>query len=190
MVEKITSVILSEAKERAEKIVSDATEAKENKLNALKNRLAEEQSAREIATEKECESVTQRRLTVAGLDARMQTLSAKRAVMDEAYALAVEKILSSKQYETFYSSLVAKHAGDGDVFVISKGDNKRFDEEWLSGIIKTSGKKLSLAKEYIEANGGVILRADSCEIDLTLDALMSEIKEKYENKVLEVLFGE
>ena len=71
MVEKITSVILSEAKERAEKIVSDATEAKENKLNALKNRLAEEQSAREIATEKECESVTQRRLTVAGLDARM-----------------------------------------------------------------------------------------------------------------------
>lgn len=189
--EKITSVITAEAKAAADGIISRADAAKAVKLENIKSGFVEAESARISSLSREKEAIVARRLTVAGLDARMSSLALRRRVMDEAYARAYEKLaaLPSGDYRALYARLLEKYATDGDAIAVAEDDKKRLDAKWLESAAKRIGKKLTLSSEAADGRYGIVIIGKSCEIDLTLSSLIGEVKTECETEVLTALFG-
>ena len=191
-IEAITAAILASAKAEAEETVKQAEEYKAARLAELEARFESRKTELETRLAAEAENVVTRRLTLAGLEARMSKLGAKQTVVSEAYALALKKAaaLDQSKYRGFYARLVASVAVDGDGVLVAAPDVKRLDKTWLEGVAKQSGKKLMLLDGMCEASGGVIIVGKVSETDLTLDTLVSELKQQSESDVLAALFGE
>ncbi len=189
--EKITSVILAEAEAAAEDIIARANAAKTAKLEALEADFADASSARLSSLSREKEATVARKLTVAGLDARMSSLASRRRVMEKAFDRAYEKIatLGDGEYRAFYGRLIEKYVGDGDIVAVAAEDKKRLDAKWLEGVSKKIGKKLKLSESASDGAYGIVIMGKSCEVDLTLGSLISEVKTECESEVLAALFG-
>ncbi|MBQ7227038.1 MAG: V-type ATP synthase subunit E [Clostridia bacterium] len=189
--EKIISVILSEAKEEASSILANAEQARDKACAELSARLESENALKEKNAKVEAENVITRRLTVAGLDARMQTLSAKQAVISEAYELAFEKIkaVDKARYKALFAKLLASVAKAGDEIIVADSDKDVLDAKWLESVSVKLGKKLKLSSCALDAKGGLVVSGTEIETDLTLETLVAEVREKREAEVLAQLFG-
>lgn len=191
-IEAITAEIIAAAKAEAEETVRKAEANKAARLAELDARLAAQRAEREQRLAQEAEDTVGRRLTLAGLEARMAKLGAKQAVVSEVYALALDKAaaLDNKAYRALFARLVAAAAQSGDGVRVAAPDVKRLDKAWLDGVAASSGKKLKLLADNCDARGGAIVVGADSETDLTLETLLAEIRERSEGEVVRALFGD
>lgn len=191
-IEAITAEILASAKSEAEETVKKAEDFRASRLTELKTRLETQKAELETRLAKEADDIVARRLTLAGLEVRMSRLGAKQSVVAETYGLALKKAaaLDDPKYRVFYERLVSTAANDGDRVRVAAPDADRLDDAWLKGVSARSGKKLTLLAETFDARGGVIVESVGSETDLTLETLLSEIREHCESEVLSALFGD
>lgn len=190
-IEAITTEILRSAKSEGAETVKKAEEFRTSRLAELNERLETQRAELETRLAKESEDVVTRRLTLAGLEARMSRLGAKQSVVAEAYELALKKAaaLDDAKYRAFYARLVADATKDGDAVRVALPDVKRLDKAWLSGVSAKSGKKLTIGEPFA-SRGGVIVESGNSETDLTLETLMAENRTQCESDVLFALFGD
>jgi len=185
-----TKDIIEKAQQQADDIIFAAETAKIEAFAVLElelQKLAEEFVLKETNTTSQIlkSSSVECRATASG-----EVLKAKQAAIDSVFAKAQQEILSlnDARYKEFITELIKKHATSGDTVVVAIGDKKRIDKVFLDAIANKLKIKLELSKDNTAASGGIILQNQNCDINLTIDALLSQTRHKLESVVARALW--
>ncbi len=178
--------ILSEARESAERIRSDAQAAVESIARERDERIAKDAASFDKTRQAQIREILDGARTRAELDGRKELLAQKRAVLDRAFALAYEQLCSRSGSEltALYASILSKEAEDGSTVSPAKADREAVEQA-----IWQSGKELKLLDTDAPVERGFLLFAKSYEKDCSLKAILSELRDAEEPHVAEVLFS-
>lgn len=191
----ITGKIMEDARGSASQTLKDA-DVRAQKMRADNDRLIDSQ--REAAMEqarRDCAELRDRMLRMAELDQRKEMLAMKRGVIDAAFdeALKNMRAMSAQKARGFMESMLIDACEGDEVVIVSKGDEKVFDGEYIASInakIAASGKpgKLTLSNETRELGGGLMLSRGGMEVNLTYPSVISEKRPELEAEVAGMLF--
>lgn len=186
----IISQIISAAEATAKSIV-DAAQTEQN--NALAQRAESDERKNSAAlsrAEKNAEDGIKRSEMLARLDSKKNLLNVRQQAIGDVYLLVMEKLekLPDAKYCDLFAGYIAEYAHDGDSISICKNDESRLNRDWLNRCAKQNNIKLDFA-EIHNYRGGIIIKGKKCDINCTLEALISEARDKTEKKVAEILFG-
>lgn len=185
--EEETSRIMQEAEAKASGIIEEAEkEAREKTRKDL------------IRAETELEEEKRRIMALERLEARRSLLMAKQEAVDEVYAEVLKRLhnLPEDEYLSFVRKSVLEVAETGqETLLISPGDQARITSEFLGQLnteLEKRGLPGSLKMEVVEddLDGGVILKGEGTEVNLTFTQMLESIKEEVEPEVIAVLFPE
>lgn len=183
--EAAVGLIIGEAETEAEKIRKEfAVQADE-----LKEKL--EQRARIRAEEEE------RRLLVnEELRLRKQLLEKKREILDALYVEAVNRIasLETGEYLDLMKKLIMKNATSfGEEIIVPEDQRKIFGKEFIDSLNQSvRGKKgtFSISDDPGDFSWGVILEERKRRVDLTLDVLIAQLRDRIESDISAALFAD
>lgn len=189
-VEKIIQKILSEADEKISEITLKSNAIVEDKISKANEWAKDYTTAQTELLEKETLEILSRRLTVADLDVRKAILEAKSKVIENAFSLALEKLLalSKKEYLSFVEKLLIDNSEEGDEVLLSS-DGVILDND-IKGLKVYSDRKLKTATITHNGKGGVYLVGKNADKDLTFLAVLDNAKGELISKVAISLFGE
>jgi vacuolar-type H+-ATPase subunit E/Vma4 len=177
--------IIGEAETEASSIAEDyAAEADE-----LKQEL--DRQARARAGEEE------RRLLVnEELQLRKRFLEKKHEILEMLYAEASKRITSLEREEyldLIKRMIVGRAITFKEEIVVPKDQTEIFDSAFLDSLNASSGKKksaFSISDEAGEFVWGVVLKERRRRIDLTLDVLVAQLRDRIEPQIAAVLFDD
>lgn len=163
-------------------MVAEATAARDEAVNKLRAELDEAEAAQAKKSEAAANAVYAGSVKLSELEAGKILLRAKQDCVAAVYDAVRERILSLKdeEYLRFIRSLIAEYAEDGDEVKAARTDAKRVTAAWLKKVSTSLKKKLTLCGDYGDFDGGVILRNARYDRDLTVDELVSDLKERTE----------
>ena len=177
--------ILGDAEARAKEIKSDA----ESKADAMRA-AAEEERATLVEGVRKLSSATapdtlKRARSMADLEVKKIHLAVKQDVLAKAYDKAADAIVKSAGYESLLANMIASAAEKGDVVVFSASDKGKVNQaKVLRAVKEKTGFDLKAADDCGAFRGGIVLRGQACDKNLTLEveleALRSTGKMKYD----------
>lgn len=188
--EAIISQIINIAKTSAESIVDGAKTEQER---IITEKIAFTEKKNNAILEKarnNAEESVKRSEMLARLDSKKYLLGIRQKAISEVYLLAIRKLssLDDEDYRKLFSGYILQYASDGDLISVCEKDKKRLNEEWLNDCAFKKGIKLSFCENH-NYSGGIIIKGSQCDINCTLDSLVSHAREATEKKVSEILFG-
>ena len=183
-VEKITGKILSSAQDSADEILSEARAEATSIIEKAKNE-AEIQSADILEKAgKDAEEIVKRRISVAELECRKRTLSAKQEMVEAAFAEAEKKLTSmpKDKYLDFLAGLLEKNAAGGEEIVLNSKDKDELGLKLVAHVLIQNAKALKLSMPKISddtanINGGFILRKGNIEYNSSLSTILNSNRE-------------
>lgn len=193
-IEKIIDRISGDAQREIDQILAQArAEAAEitAKCQAQAQAEADEILAR---GEKAAAERGERLASVAQLECRKEVLRAKQEVIDEAFQLAMDKLVSLPQAE--YVALLVDLAVQGAVkgtekLIFSAADRAQVGKAVVVGANQKlgDGGQLTLSEETRPMKGGFILSDGRVEVNCTFDTLVRLQRGTLSTQVADVLFG-
>lgn len=178
--QKIIDDILSSAKATASSIVAEAQAESQTELDELRAELDAAQKESLAKAEAAAQELYAGQVKLGDLEAGKALLRAKQACVSAVYYGVKRKILSAPdaEYLKILQSEIVKYCEDGDEIIAAKSDGKRVTAEWVKKVSTAAKKKLTLSSEKGDFEGGVILRNKRYDRDLTVDAIVDELKER------------
>jgi len=182
--QELLDKILSDAKSRAEEIRAEA----KAKADALLAAAAEERAmlidnVRKVSAAS-APDVLKRARAMAELEVRKVTLARKQAVLSEAYGKAFETITADKRYPSLLANMIVAAAEAGDEAVFAATDVGRVEKKDVL-VAAMKAKKVTASKDTGAFRGGIVLRGEACDKNLTLEleleSLRSSGQVKYED---------
>lgn len=193
--EKLIEKIRDDAQRDAEQYWQDA-EAKKRALREALERDIQKTTAQIERGATDTSAENERRMAaVYDLEYRKQLLAAKQDMMGKARERALDMLL--KLSDADYIALMKKRligcAGSGEGAIAIGRDEKRIGEPFLSDVNtelkKTLGKgNMTLLPERRDIRGGFIYLAGGMEINMSLEAQLSEAWHETETDVARILF--
>ena len=183
--EAAVSEVISEAESDAEKIrkeySAEAAELKE-RLEALARARAEEERRRLLVNEE--------------LMLRKALLEKKWEILDALYSEAAKNIqsLDRDEYLELMRSMIIKRAiSFEEKIIVPKEQKKIFGKEFLDSLNRSGGGKkgsFSLSDEPGDFSWGVVLEEGRRRIDLTLEVLIAQLRDRIESDITAALFAD
>ena len=132
-------------------------------------------------------------LRMAELDQRKALLAAKRAVMDEAFDLALEKMIAmpAAQARAYNLKLLCTLARGGDQLVVGTPAPAWLDDSFLeeaNRALEQAGGGLTLSPDQPALKGGFVLRREGMELNCSYEALLKTRRLALEGEVAGILF--
>lgn len=187
---QITEKIRSDATHEAEEII-----AKANAQAAYIMQRAEEEndsvrSSYASRTKAEEPEVFRRREIVANLDAKKLMLQAQRDVINDVFAMTLEKLekLEKDAYLDFCAALLDGAVSTKEETIRVGFGEKYIDNAWIEVYNQKHGAKLSLSDERSDFSGGFILENGKICVNYSWNMLIQIAQEKFEADVIERLF--
>lgn len=194
--EQVVEKILAEARAEAEKIKAAAAEKCAAAEAELNSQLADYEKQTQAQAAQAAEDKKARVLATANMEIKKEYLAAKVALLNDVFQKVLERIkaLSDSEYENLITSLMAKAVETGDEEVIIGAEEKRIDH----ALIKQVNRKLSpgykgnlqLAQDRANIDGGFILRRGKIRVNVSIEVLLAEARDKFEMELVEELFAE
>lgn len=177
--QKIIDDILSSAKSAASSIIAEAEAEVQSGLEALRAELDAAQKEALERADAAAKELFDGQVKLGELEANKALLAAKQACVSAVYYGVKRKILAAPnaEYLKILQAVIVKYCEDGDEVIAGKAD-KRVTAEWVKKVSAAAKKKLTLSKEKGDFEGGVILRNAKFDRDLTVDAIVEELKER------------
>lgn len=178
--EKIIDDILSSAKSTASSIVAEAQAEVQAELDELRAELDAAQKQSLVKAEEGAQALFAGQVKLGELEAGKALLAAKQRCVSAVYDGVKKKILTSpdETYLKILQTVIVKYCEDGDEVIAAAGDGKRVTAAWVKNVATAAKKKLTLSSEKGDFSGGVILRNAKYDRDLTVDAIVDELKER------------
>lgn len=189
--EAIINKILADAKEKADKILSQAEMDSALVLEKAQEECETARKELSIIKQSIVDEAIERRKTVAELDVKKIVLKAKKDAIDKAFLLAKEELVSlpADKYVGLVSSMIASYCEDGDIVTISSKDKDVITSEIIADIANKKNIKLSLASNYGDFSGGVILSNNGIDKNLTFDVELKVLREELETTIANMIFN-
>ncbi len=187
--QKIIDDILMSAKRSAETMIADAEKERAETDEKIAAALAESEKLAAEEANAAADAVYAGRLKLGELEASKTILRYKRACVDGVYDAVKDRILKMKdgEYLDFLAKLIGDIAEDGDEIIAAKSDSKRVTAAWVKKLSATLKKKLSLSSECGEFEAGIVLRNAEYDRNLTLDEIVSDLKDRTESDTVKSL---
>lgn len=142
------------------------------------------------------DEIIERSRTNASLDARKYALAARRAVVDEAFERAAQKLEALGEQERcgLIEKLMLSEAEGGECVILAGADEKSVRGSGLIAAVNeklaAEGKKpLVLGGVTETIAGGFILRASGYEKNCSFEAMLRDARTACESEVAAILFG-
>ena len=194
--EQVVDKILSEAQERAGKIKARANEKARAQEAELKAQLEEFGTETKALAAAAAEDKKARMFAAVRMEIRKELLTAKGALLNEVFDKALQRIKSmpDQEYRDFISSLMQKAVETGDEEIIIGTGEKRFDHEFIKQINHKLGSglkgNLKLAEKKANIEGGFILRSGNIKVNVSIDVMLADAREKLEIELVHEMFNE
>lgn len=178
--QKMIDELLQSAKKTAAAMVDEATEESTEAVEKIRAVLEKEKAEHRKEADEAAERAYSGRLKLGELEAGKVALKAKQQCVTDVYTKVKEIILSLKDadYLALMSKLIQAECEDGDEIIASAADGKRVTAEFVKKLSQSTKKKLTLSKEKGEFCGGVILRGAKYDRDLSVDAIVEDLKSR------------
>ena len=183
---KLAERIVTDAQDEARAVLAEAQTAAQGILResekAVSVRKAELNSQKNNAVT----SLVSGYQTRAMLDAKKDALRKKRVVIDSAFTLAYEAMLSldTEKRKSICKSMLLSQAEGGETVLPAAQDRAAV----AALIAAMPDKKLALASGTAAIDGGFILLGDGYEKDCSFRSLLSTIRDAEETAVYQLLF--
>ncbi|HIU33857.1 MAG TPA: hypothetical protein IAB02_04780 [Candidatus Pullichristensenella excrementigallinarum] len=187
----IINRILADARESAANAMRDA-EARVEKLRAENADALEVRRVHAMEeAERQAAEYSDRAMRMAELEQKKELLAMKREVIDLAFEDALRRLnaMPREKAQEFFGKLVAQAAQGGEEIVPDRNHREIFDQDFVAKVKKETGKEMRLSKESREMGGGLVLRREGMEINLTSRAIVSQARQALEAEAAEMLFG-
>jgi len=194
----ILKKITEDAEEEASRMMLEA-EVRAGGIIEEAEKEASEKSRKDLLrAEAETEEERRRIMALERLEARRSLLMAKQEAVDEVYVKVLESLynLSDDEYLGFVRRSVMETVETGEeTLLISPNDRERITPEFLGQLnseLEKRGLPGSLKMEIVDSDldGGVMLRGEGTEVNLTFAQILESIKEEVELEVIAILFPE
>ncbi|MEJ5186575.1 MAG: V-type ATP synthase subunit E family protein [Candidatus Geothermincolales bacterium] len=193
--EKLLEKIEEEARREAEEILARARE--ETERIEREGKEAAEQRREEIlrSYSERAERERSRILSQARMQSRMLLSQAKEEILNASVRKARELFLQweEAEYGAWLKGLILANAGGGEELVPSSFDADLLEKGILDEVNRALKEKglepLTLSEERVPAERGVVLRRGGVAVNLTLDTLVRELRERHEEELIGILFG-
>jgi len=191
--EYITQKIIDEANDYADDVIEKAKEEARTTSEEYES-LAEKEYNQiiDLAYEKANEILN--RATAQGVkEKRINIISAKWEYLDNAFSSAI-KLMCKQPNDVqvrFITSLVLKYQRSESELIFSAADRDRLGNDVVVAVNKAPGSfKVKLSDIVGDFSGGVILKEENIEANLTYDAIIASERERLEEEVSAILFKE
>ena len=191
---KMINKILSDAKDAASATLSSAGQKADELQQASMARQLEAKQQMEAKAGKDIQAQDQLLSRMAALEERKLLLRDKRAVLDKAFALALEKLeqLPANEASAYLRQVVCGIA-EGDEAVLGGERSPYVDSAFVqaaNAALKKAGKpdKLTLLPQRGQGMCGLKLRKGETETDCSFTALLASQRLSLETEVSQLLF--
>jgi V/A-type H+-transporting ATPase subunit E len=194
--EKIIEKITQESRYQAKEIVGQAKSQADVILAKARAKAAVQVKARLDHAQQEAADLRQRGKAIALLELRKKVLTAKQALIEEVYKNVNEKTTTQpdKEYALFIKKQVLGAVETGkEEIIFSALEAERLGPKFLQEInqeLKKNGKAggLTIGLPSKQLDRGFILKQGSVELNYSLEAILTRLREETESKVAELLF--
>jgi vacuolar-type H+-ATPase subunit E/Vma4 len=192
-IENILNRIEEEASSAADKLVREAETEVERIGNTYRDAEKDLRKQLEERASKRAEEEERRLIVNEQLELNKLFLGKKREILDELYGFATKKIssLSNDDYAGLIKNMIMRKSLSGsEEIVVPKAHRKIFDAAFLDSLNRAwkGGGRFAIAEEAGNFPWGVILREGKRVVDLTLDVLIAQLKERIEPEIAAILF--
>jgi V/A-type H+-transporting ATPase subunit E len=195
--ENLLDKIEDDGREEGARIVAEAKREVEGiiKQGEEEARLAAEEIRESYRERAERERV--KIMSEALSESRTIFLSTQDSLYNDVFtaALIAAEDMPEERYREWLKGLVLRGSAGGDEEILAAEFDRRLLEDGLLEEINVElgargGKgSLSLAAENAEFSRGVILKSEKMANNLSLEAVMREVRDKHEAELLRILFG-
>lgn len=193
-IEQILQKIEDDAAEAARAVIAEA-EAEAQRIAARAEADAGALRAElEALADRKAEEETRRLIVGAQLETRKAELVRKRELLGEVYDEARRAIagLSGDEYLGLLASMIAARAVSGrEEIVPAAGQRDLLDGAFLARVGEAfrAGAAFTVAAEEGPFDWGVVLREGRRTVDLSLETVFEQVRERIEPEVSAILFG-
>ena len=190
-IEKITQRIEADAQAEINAVL-DAAKAEAAEIAAKYQAQADAEAADLNAKNERAAAEREERLvSAAQMDARKVQLAAKQAMVEKAYALALEKLcaMPEAEYAEVLADLLVKASATGNEEVVFSVKDQAVGKAAVEKANAASGKQLKVSEENQAIVGGFILKDKNVEVNCTFETLVRLQKADTAGAVAKMLFA-
>jgi len=194
--EQVVEKILSEGRQEAQRILSEAQAKVRQRRSALDEELkAFEQETEQLARQA-AEDKRSRMLAAARMDLRKKILAAKADLLREVFETARRRIntMADGPYLELMGRLLMQAVVTGDEEVLVGKNETRINPEFLKQINKRLGPgykgNLRASSEKAGIDGGFILRRGKVQVNCSTGVLLEQIRQQTEIELAAKLFAD
>lgn len=189
--EAIIDKIIGDAQAKADSFIADAKEKADEILSLSAEQCKAYLATSQTETYRMCEDVEARAKTVADLDARKLQLGAKSQILNRVFERALEKLkdLDGDRAKELLFAMLDKVAEDGDVVTVCESEKDLLTKDEISAFAEQKGITLTLADEYGNFDGGLILTGKGVDKNLTYNVEIDALRDEVETEIAKEIFG-
>lgn len=184
----IIARILSDAETEADELLAQAKkDAEEIRAEAVRRAEAlKAETEAEIAVR--AKRISEGRAAAARLDSAKILLAEKRRVLDEIYTRSLKSLLALNEHDTLslYEKLLSDYAEEGETVVFA--EHFPYAAKAMQFAI-VDARGLKIAKERAPIAGGFLLKGETCDKDISFEALLSADREEHQAAIAARIFG-
>ena len=188
--ERISSRIEAETKSEIIGIL-DAGKAEAGRIiDDWRARIAAEEQELAARNEKAAAEREERLISAAEMEARKTVLAAKQAVVEQAYALALDKLcaISGQEKVDLLAGLLVRASSTGAEEAVFSAADRADGAKAVAAANAASGKHLTLSKDAAPIRGGFILRDRNVEVNCAFETLVRLQRTETAGAVAKILF--
>ncbi len=185
--------ILADAQAEADTALADADKEAERIALIAKDECFRTENETELRTKRLNDAAQEKSRTNAALDSRKYALKVKRALIDEAFALAAERMeqKSDAERSALIKALLIREAEGGEMIIPAVRDEanaKSVLAEVNAALAQSGRAPLTIAPADADITGGFILKAAGYEKNCSFAAVLREVRAAEESAVAGILF--
>lgn len=195
-IDSIIEKIISEAQADAASIEKEGEEKAARLVEAFEKKARDEQEALKVKSQRDVAEIHNRSQLISRLEVRKNTLAARRAMLDQAFAAASRRLaeLSGQKWEAFTEKLILESVATGreklrvpqkDVPLYKNGFLKR-----VNGQLEKQGRagRLTLEEEPADFDAGFMVIGEESDVNCSFDILLDDVRAACEKEVAAILF--
>ena len=185
--------ILADAQAEADTALADADKEAERIALIAKDECFRIENETELRTKRLNDAAQEKSRTNAALDSRKYALKVKRALIDEAFALAAERMeqKSDAERSALIKALLIREAEGGETIIPAARDEANVKSalaEVNAALAQSNRAPLTIAPADADITGGFILKAAGYETNCSFAAVLREVRAAEESAVAGILF--
>ncbi|MHC5060761.1 MAG: V-type ATP synthase subunit E [Planctomycetota bacterium] len=194
--EQVVEKILSEARAEADKLLAEARQKVSEAVTQQEKELAQYSAQTEDIAAQAAEDKKARMLAAANMKIKKEYLAAKISLFDEVFGKVRQRIkgLSDGEYEQLIIELMTNAVQSGDEEVVVAAGEERINQSMIKQVNRKLGPgyrgNLTLASDKADIDGGFIMRRGRVQVNVSVEVLVAQARDRLELELAEELFGE